>query len=105
MGTSLPELVTTAACARRGELELIVGNLFGSNIFNCLLVGGLMGVVGPGEIRSPSITGWGLAFMVLVTVTLLVLTRKGEPIQKSGGALLLAIYLVAAVFLGVNSSI
>ncbi len=105
IGTSLPELVTTAACARRGEMELIVGNLFGSNIFNCLLVGGLMGVVGPGEISSPSITGWGLFFMVLVTVTLLGLTRKGEPIQKSGGVLLLAIYLIAAVFLGVNSSI
>ena len=105
IGTSLPELVTTAACARRGEMELIVGNLFGSNIFNCLLVGGLMGVVGPGEISSPSITGWGLFFMVLVTVTLLGLTRKGEPIQKSGGVLLLAIYLIAAAFLGVNSSI
>ena len=105
IGTSLPELVTTAACARRGEMELIVGNLFGSNIFNCLLVGGLMGVVGPGEISSPSITGWGLVFMVLVTVTLLGLTRKGEPIQKSGGVLLLAIYLIAAVFLGMNSSI
>jgi len=105
IGTSLPELVTTAACARRGEMELIVGNLFGSNIFNCLLVGGLMGVVGPGEISSPSITGWGLFFMVLVTVTLLGLTRKGEPIQKSGGVLLLAIYLIAAVFLGMNSSI
>ena len=105
IGTSLPELVTTAACARRGEMELIVGNLFGSNIFNCLLVGGLMGVVGPGEISSPSITGWGLVFMVLVTVTLLGLIRKGEPIQKSGGVLLLAVYLIAAVVLGVNSSI
>tara|TARA_B100000902_G_scaffold43356_1_gene51066 strand:+ start:1443 stop:2393 length:951 start_codon:yes stop_codon:yes gene_type:complete len=104
IGTSLPELVTTAACARRGEMELIIGNLFGSNIFNCLLVGGLMGVVGPGEISAPNITGSGLIFMLLVTVTLLGLTAKEREIPKSGGALLLAIYLVAAIFLGMNSS-
>jgi len=105
MGTSLPELVTTISCARRGETDLIIGNLFGSNIFNCLLVGGLMGIAGPGQISDPSLTGKGLFFMLLITITLLALTANKKPIGRSGGALLFILYLLAATFLGINSSI
>ena len=105
IGTSLPELVTTVSCARRGETDLIIGNLFGSNIFNSLLVAGLMGVVGPGEISDPNLTGKGVFFMLLVTVTLLVLGMNKKPIGKSGGVLLLMLYLLTATLLGINSSI
>lgn len=104
MGTSLPELVTTVSCARRGETDLIIGNLFGSNIFNCLLVGGLMGIAGPGQISDSTLTGKGLFFMILITVTLLALAINRKPIGKSGGALLFILYLLAAIFLGINSS-
>ena len=105
IGTSLPELVTTASCARRGETDLIIGNLFGSNIFNCLLVGGLMGVVGPGKISDPNLTGKGVFFMLLITLTLLALGINKKPIGKSGGVLLFVLYLLAATLLGINSSI
>ena len=62
IGTSLPELVTAVAAARRNETELIVGNLLGSNLFNSLAVGGVIAVIGPrcgrrqqrgGERRDP----------------------------------------------------
>ncbi|MCB0992425.1 MAG: hypothetical protein KDB16_15715, partial [Acidimicrobiales bacterium] len=46
VGTSLPELVTVVQSARRRETDLIVGNLLGSNIFNCLAVGGAVGLTG-----------------------------------------------------------
>ena len=43
LGTSLPELVTTIAAQRRGESDLVVGNLFGSNLFNSLAGGAVIG--------------------------------------------------------------
>ena len=47
LGTSAPELVTSVQAARQGETELLVGNLLGSNVFNSLAVGGIIGLVGP----------------------------------------------------------
>jgi cation:H+ antiporter len=50
VGTSLPELATAMAAARRREPDLVVGNVIGSNIFNSLVVGGLVGLVHPGSV-------------------------------------------------------
>ncbi|MFL3016930.1 MAG: calcium/sodium antiporter [Acidimicrobiales bacterium] len=103
IGTSLPELVTTAACAKRGETEMIIGNLFGSNIFNCLLVGGLMGVVGPGAINEPNLTGRALVLMLAVTAVMLVLAALGKSLNKRDGYALLLLYIATATFIGMNS--
>src|SRR5687768_14090833 len=46
LGTSLPELVTTVAAQRRGESDLVVGNLFGSNLFNSLAGGAVISFAG-----------------------------------------------------------
>ncbi len=50
VGTSLPELATALAAARRGETDLILGNVLGSNLFNTFMVAGIAGLVGPGEV-------------------------------------------------------
>ncbi|HJM22784.1 MAG TPA: sodium:calcium antiporter, partial [Acidimicrobiales bacterium] len=68
VGTSLPELVTAIVAARRGETGLMIGNLFGSNIFNSLAVGGAMGLVGAGRINDPSLTRFGIGAMLVVVV-------------------------------------
>ena len=104
IGTSLPELVTTAACAKRGEVEMIIGNLFGSNIFNCLLVGGLMGAVGPGSISDSNLTGSALILMLGITLAMLGLAYKGKSLDRKDGLGLLLIYVGAAIFLGINST-
>lgn len=104
IGTSLPELVTTAACAKRGEVEMIIGNLFGSNIFNCLLVGGLMGAVGPGSISDSNLTGSALILMLSITLAMLGLAYKGKSLDRKDGLGLLLIYVGAAIFLGINST-
>ena len=104
IGTSLPELVTTASCAKRGETEMIIGNLFGSNIFNSLLVGGLMGVVGPGSIEDSNLTGRGVGFMLLVTFLLLGFALFRKKLHKSEGIILIVVYVVAVAFLGMNSA-
>ncbi len=52
IGTSLPEAATAITAARRGEADLVVGNVLGSNIFNSLVVAGTAGVIGPGRIEG-----------------------------------------------------
>lgn len=103
LGTSLPELVTTVACARRRETELIVGNLFGSNIFNALAVGGAMGLVGPGLIGDDSLTGIGLVLMLAVGVTALGLIFFGLFVGPRDGAVLLASYALTMGILGLTA--
>lgn len=101
LGTSLPELVTTLACARRNETQLIVGNLLGSNIFNSLAVGGGIGLVGPGLVGDSSLTSLGVGLMMLVAVVSFGLALRGKVIGRSDGALLLAIYIASMAALGV----
>ena len=59
LGTSAPELVTSVQAARQGETELLVGNLLGSNVFNSLAVGGIIGLVGPGPVLDTTLAETG----------------------------------------------
>lgn len=104
LGTSLPELVTTVACARRAETELIVGNLFGSNIFNALAVGGAMGVIGPGSIDDESLIGLGLVVMLAVAVFAFVTGAVGQRVGRIDGAMLLMLYAVSMVLLATSAT-
>ena len=100
LGTSLPELVTCVACARRSETELIVGNLFGSNIFNSLAVGGAMGLVGPGDIGDDLLTGVGLALMLAIAFIALGLAAEGLFVDRRDGIVLLTLYVACMAVLG-----
>ncbi len=104
LGTSLPELVTTFACARRSETELIVGNLFGSNIFNALAVGGVVGIVGPGVIDDDMLTGVGLVLMLAVAVYAYVSGFIGYRIGRFDGTVLLSAYVGIMIVLGTGAS-
>jgi cation:H+ antiporter len=64
VGTSLPELATAIAAARRREPDLVVGNVLGSNVFNSLVVGSAVGLVHPGTVE-----GLGPATVLMVAVT------------------------------------
>ena len=57
IGTSLPELASALAASRRGESELVLGNIIGSNIFNMLAVVGIAGAISPIEKFSPCVLG------------------------------------------------
>jgi len=104
LGTSLPELVTTFACARRGETGLIIGNLFGSNLFNSLAVGGGMGLVGPGLIGDDLLTTWGLGAMLAVSLIAFALAARRGQLRRADGVVLVALYLGAMALLGLGSS-
>ena len=93
IGTSMPELVTALAAARKGETDLILGNLFGSNVFNRLTVGAGVALLGPEDIGSPRITGWGNLVMVVVIIGVLLALYLGKRVVRWQGIALLGVYL------------
>jgi cation:H+ antiporter len=94
VGTSLPELVTTVAAQRRGESDLVVGNLFGSNLFNSLAGGAVIGFAGPAGASARPAAAL-LVVMVLTAVIAWALLRRGLRLTRVEGAILLGCYLVS----------
>lgn len=92
-GTSLPELITTIKAAKRGENELLVGNIIGSNIFNICIVLGLP-VALFGTITPSSFEIIDLIMLVGATVILLLVSRSGHKITRLEGVLMLAIFTI-----------
>lgn len=90
VGTSLPELVTSVIAAKKGENELAIGNVVGSNIFNILFILGIAGTVNPLTTGSQIVID--LLFMLGITLLLFVLSLKGK-LGKKQGIILLACYL------------
>ena len=99
VGTSLPELVTSVAAARKGEDELIVGNLLGSNLFNSLAVGGVIGLVGPGTLDDPDLTGFAVVLMVAVALGAGLAMVTQRRVVRWEGIALLAAYAVCVPLL------
>jgi cation:H+ antiporter len=94
LGTSLPELVTAIQAARIGETDLVIGNLLGSNLFNALAVGGLVALVRPGTVGGPELVHLGVGVMLGVTITAMVLMRRGQHVNRIDGAILVITYVV-----------
>ena len=90
LGTSLPELATALAAARRREHDLVVGNLLGSNLFNSLAVAGGAAVLGGSALAAGFSTG--LIFMLAIAAFAGVLTSTGNRLVRWEGFALLAVY-------------
>ena len=105
LGTSLPELVTAIVAARKGETDLIMGNLLGSNIFNSLAVGGAISVLGAGPIGDASIRTIGIISMVAVgtVATVFIITRRR--LHRVEAIVLLAIWLGTIALLAQNAKV
>lgn len=98
IGTSLPEMVTAIVAARKGETDLIIGNLLGSNIFNSLAVGAVLGLLGPGPLHDANLTGLATIVMVGVVLVAALFLYTGGRVVRWQAATLLAIYLVTMPF-------
>ena len=99
VGTSLPELVTIVQSARRLETDLIVGNLLGSTLFNTLMVGGVIGLIGPPAIDAPSLTTLAALAVVATAFVALIAMVSAHTVSRKEGAALIAAYLVLVPFL------
>ncbi len=101
VGTSLPELASSVVAARKGEHDIAVGNIIGSNLFNTLMVVGLAGVLRPLEVPH-EVFSRDIMVMALVTLALFAMgyDKQGEgKITRLKGGLLLLVYLGYTAFL------
>ena len=99
VGTSLPELVTAVAAARKGETELILGNLLGSNMFNSLAVGGVIAVLGAGTINDELMRTYGIVIMVVVATLAWVFMVARKRVFKVEAVTLLTVYFLAVLLI------
>jgi cation:H+ antiporter len=103
VGTSLPELVTSIVAAARGNSDIAVGNVIGSNIFNILGILGVCAVVTPQPLE-PVAAYRDFPAMLLVSLLLLPLARSGGRISRMEGAILLALYVAYSGLLFVTGT-
>lgn len=100
IGTSLPELATSLLAAFKGERDIAVGNIVGSNIFNLLCVLGLASLVSPLAISvSPNALAFDFPVMIAVAVACLPIFFSGFRINRWEGGLFLAYYAAYTLYL------
>jgi cation:H+ antiporter len=91
IGTSLPELVTTVTAVKKGENNIAIGNIVGSNIFNICLVLGLPVII-LGDAATPAFGVVDIAFLILSVVILWVFSATNRKLKRYEGAAFVAIY-------------
>jgi len=104
-GTSMPEVATSVVAAIRGQRDIAVGNVVGSNIFNILSVLGLTAIVAPGGLAvSAAAINFDFPVMLAVAVACLPIFFSGYVIERWEGALFLGYYVAYTVYLVLQST-
>lgn len=104
IGTSLPEMASSVIATRKGEHDIALGNILGSNLFNTLAVVGIAGAIHPMSV-GPDVFSRDILAMAVLTVSLFIFSygfRKPGRINRAEGAFLLACYIGYTAYL-VNS--
>ncbi len=105
IGTSLPELATSVIAVRRGERDLAVGNVVGSNIFNIGSVLGLTAVISPDGVPvADAAVAFDIPFMLVVAIALLPIVYTGATVARWEGGLFLGYYLAYTLYLLLDSA-
>ena len=96
VGTSLPELVTSIVAARKGEVDMALGNAIGSNVFNILLVLGIASSISPiGFIMNNAID---ILAVVVATIICWVVAGKTKQLKRPMGILMVLAYVAYMVY-------
>ena len=96
-GTSLPELVTSIIAARKGESDIAVGNVIGSNIFNIFFILGVSATILPMNVSSTYL--YDIAVLVAVMVLSYIPIAKTKKVSRGMGVTMVAAYLAYTVYL------
>ena len=97
LGTSLPELVTSVSATRKGEYDIAIGNIVGSNIFNICLVLGLPVAI-LGTIDNMTFNVIDLIVLFVSAFLLFLFSAKDRKIDKKEGCIFLIIFLVYYIY-------
>lgn len=99
-GTSMPEVATSVVAAIRGERDIAVGNVVGSNLFNILSVIGLSSVIAPAGINvSGAALRFDIPVMIAVAVACFPIFFAGHRISRTNGIAFLGFYIAYVVYL------
>ncbi|MDD2534379.1 MAG: calcium/sodium antiporter [Eubacteriales bacterium] len=110
VGTSLPELASSLIATKRGEHDIALGNVLGSNLFNTLAVTGLAGIIHP-ITAAPEVFSRDMMVLLALTIALFIIgyrfnqTRRHGRINRIEGALLLLTYIGYTTYLVISTII
>ncbi len=101
IGTSLPELVTSIVAARKGESDIAIGNVIGSNIFNILFVLGVSSVITPIVINQADVINsmYDIILVALATLLVYIPIVKTKKISRPVGAVMLIAYIIYTAYI------
>lgn len=102
-GTSLPELATSAVAAYKGNSDIAIGNVVGSNIFNIFMILGVSSIITPLPFAPESFIDTAVAAAATALVLFFGYRGKGLKIDKREGAILLLCYVAYVTYLILNS--
>lgn len=97
MGTSLPELVTSAVAASKGEADLAIGNVVGSNISNILLVLGMSAAISSVGVTAMNFVD--IMVSMLATVITFIVAASQRTVKKKEGIFLVLIYAIYMIYI------
>lgn len=99
LGTSLPELATSVVASYKGNADMAIGNIVGSNIFNVFFVLGISATISPLEFNPGINLDLLLAFVSTLLLLLFVFTGKGRKIDRVEGSIFVFLYVVYVIWL------
>ena len=97
MGTSLPELVTSIVAARKDEVDMALGNVIGSNIFNILLVLGVAAAISPVAFAWDNMID--IAVLIVISVITLFFAWTSKELNRKEGIIMLILYAAYMVYI------
>ncbi|MBU5675171.1 calcium/sodium antiporter [Alkaliphilus sp. MSJ-5] len=97
VGTSLPELVTSLVAARKGEGDIAVGNVIGSNLFNILFILGVSSVIAPLAVESKILVD--IIFLLGITILTYLFAITKKRFSRVEGAMLTLLYIAYTVYI------
>ena len=96
VGTNLPELVTSVVAVRKGEIDMAIGNLVGTNIYNIFLILGIAATINPIAI-SPS-SFMDIIILAITSIIVYIFIQHKKDISKMEGILMIGLYIVYIVY-------
>ena len=102
VGTSLPELVTSFVASKKGENDIAVGNVIGSNIFNIIFILGFSGMINPLSLTSNS--WFDVIVMVIAIFMIFIFALKKGKVNRIEGAIMMVLYIAYLTYIALRDT-
>ncbi len=99
IGTSLPELATSLVAARKKNVDMAIGNVVGSNIFNTFLILGVSALISPIHMSMANLPDIGMNLLSALLLFVFIFTGRGRQIERWEGSIFLFLYISYIIWL------